>query len=106
MSLTKVSIDDYEIGDQKNFDLLSFYRAIPDKRDEEEMSTDFELECKEYHHSLFYPILYYCINILNSIKREQLDKIKNIIGFYDDDRKIYLTVNRQIFDFSLLTMRV
>ena len=98
MSTTKVSIDDYEIGDQKNFDLLSFYNALPDKTDEEEMFIDFQMECEEYHHSLFYPILHYCINILNSCNQKQLEKIKGKIGFYGDDKKIYVTTNRQMYD--------
>ena len=98
MSLTKVYIEDYEIGDQKNFDLLSFFSALPDKTDEEEMSIDFQIECEEYHHSLFYPILHYCINILNSCNLNQLEKNKGKIGFYGDDRKIYVIVNRQMYD--------
>ena len=67
MSLNKLSIDNYEIGNQNNFDLLSFYNLLPEKTGEEEMSIDFQLECEEYHHSLFYPILHYCINTLNSL---------------------------------------
>ena len=88
MAINKVTIADYENWAQKNFDLLSFYNALPDKTDEEEMSLDFKMECEEYHHSLFYPILYYCINILNSYNLKQLEKMKGKIGFYGDDRKI------------------
>ena len=98
MSLNKLSIDNYEIGNQNNFDLLSFYNLLPEKTDEEEMSIDFQLECEEYHHSLFYPILHYCINTLNSLNLKQLEKIKTKIGFYGEDQKIYVTVNRQMYE--------
>lgn len=88
-----ISIYDYEIGNQSNFDLLSFYEALPNKEEEEE---DFEIEPEECHHSLFFPILKYCINILNNAK--DLDKLKFNIGFYGNDNKIYVTVGRQMYD--------
>ena len=66
MSKVKVSIENYEIGNLKNFDLLAFYNSLPDKSVEEEMQIGFQLECEEYHHSLFYPILVYCVEVLNS----------------------------------------
>ena len=88
-----ISIYDYEIGNQSDFDLLSFYEALPNKEEEEE---DFEIEPEEYHHSLFFPILKYCINILKNAK--DLDKLKLSIGFYGNDNKIYVTVGRQMYD--------
>ena len=96
MSKVKVSIENYEIGNLKNFDLLAFYNSLPDKSVEEEMQIGFQLECEEYHHSLFYPILQYCINLLNSCNKEKLEEIKKKIGFYD--KRIYVTVNRQMYD--------
>ena len=61
----EIKIEDYEIGDQKNFDLLSFYYSLPDEKEDDipEKVSDSDLE--DYHHSLFYPILKYSINILN-----------------------------------------
>ena len=56
----EISIDDYEIGQQLNFDL-------------------YEFETKEYQYILFYPILKYCIDVLNNTK--DLDKIKLNIVF-------------------------
>ena len=49
----KIKIEEYEIGRQKNFDLLSFYNSLPDENEEEEIikATDDDLE--DYHHSLF-----------------------------------------------------
>ena len=91
----EISIDDYEIGQQFNFDFLSFYQSLSDKEDEDNEEL-FEFETKEYHHSLFYPILKYCIDVLNNTK--DLDKLKLNIGFYDHDNKIYVTVGRQMYD--------
>ena len=58
-------VEDYEIGNQKNFDFLEIYKLLLDKNEEEEEDYKFKNELKEYHHSLFYPILVYCINNLN-----------------------------------------
>ena len=88
-----ISIEDYEIGKQFNFDLLSFYESLPEKLEEDDI-LDFVTE--EYHHSLFYPILKYCIDVLNNSK--DLDKLKLNIGLYDNDNKIYVTVGRQMYD--------
>jgi hypothetical protein len=90
-----ISIDDYEIGQQFNFDFLSFYQSLSDKEDEDNEEL-LEFETKEYHHSLFYPILKYCIDVLNNTK--DLDKLKLNIGFYDHDNKIYVTVGSQMYD--------
>ena len=49
--IKKVDKCQYEIGSQKNYDLLDFYSSLK--------NTNNELEAKEYHHSLFYPILCY-----------------------------------------------
>ena len=92
---TEISIDDYEFGQQFNFDLLSFYEGLSDEEDEDnEELLDFKTE--DYKHSLFYPILKYCIDVLNNTK--DLDKLKLNIGFYGDDNKIYVTVGRQMYD--------
>ncbi len=91
----QISIDDYEIGKQSNFDLLSFYESLPDHLEEEDDNCDdllLDFESEEYHHSLFYPILKYCIDVLNNSK--DLDKLKMNIGLYDNDNKIYVTVGR------------
>jgi len=95
----QISIDDYEIGKQSNFDLLSFYESLPDHLEEEDDNCDdllLDFESEEYHHSLFYPILKYCIDVLNNSK--DLDKLKMNIGLYDNDNKIYVTVGRQMYD--------
>ena len=94
----KISIDDYEIGKQSNFDLLSFYQSLPDHSEEEDENYDSLLDFmpKECHHSLYYPILKYCIDVLNNSK--DLDKLKFNIGLYDKDNKIYVTVGRQMYD--------
>ena len=93
----KIKIEEYEIGRQKNFDLLSFYNSLPDENEEEEIikATDNDLE--DYHHSLFYPILTYCINVLNSSNKEYLEKMKFKIGI-DAYLKIYVSVGRQMYD--------
>jgi len=83
----KVDIHQYEIGRQKNYDILDFYLSL--------RNNDDELEAKEYHHSLFYPILYFCIEIINST--DDLDKIKYKVGL-DKDGRIYVTVGREMND--------
>lgn len=86
-----ISIDEYEIGKQKNYDLLDFYMSLRNSIDEPER--------KEYHHSLFYPILCYCIDIIN--KTKDLDQIKLKVGL-DNDGRIYVTVGREMYDFFFL----
>ncbi len=49
---------------------------------------------KECHHSFFYPILKYCIDMMNNSK--DLDKLKLNIDLYEKDNKVYATVGRQI----------
>ena len=83
--IKKVYLYQYEIGRQKNYDLLDFYLSL--------RNNDNELEAKEYHHSLFYPILCYCIEIINST--DDLDKIKYKVGL-DKDGRIYVIVGREI----------
>ena len=92
----EIKIEEYEIGRQKNFDLLSFYNSLRDENEEEEIiKADDDLE--DYHHSLFYPILTYCINVLNSSNKEYLEKMKFKIGI-DAYLKIYVSVGRQMYD--------
>ena len=87
----KISIDEYEIGKQKNYDLLDFYMSLRNSNDEPEI--------KDYHHSLFYPILCYCIDIIN--KTKNLKDIKLKVGF-DKDNKIYAAVGREMYDYFFL----
>jgi len=96
----KISIDDYEIGNQSNFDLLSFYQSLPDNLEEEDERDNSLLNFmpNEYHHSLYYPILKYCVDLLNNSNSKDLDKLKMNIGLYDKDNKIYVTVGRQMYD--------
>ena len=81
----KISIDDYEIGVQKNFDLLDFLKYQND--------NNFKLE--EYHHSLFYPILCYCVQCINS--STNLENIKLKVGLESKNR-IYIVVGREMYD--------
>ena len=85
----KISIDDYEIGKQRNYDLLDFYESLKNQNDEPEI--------KNYHHSLFYPILCYCVDVIN--KADNLNKFK--IGLDEYDR-IYITVGREMYDYFFL----
>ena len=87
----KISIDQYEIGRQRNYDLLDFYESI--------INPDDEPEIKNYHHSLFYPILCYCVDIIN--KTDDLNKIKFKVGLDENDR-IYVTVGREMYDYFFL----
>ena len=87
----KISIDEYEIGKQKNYDLLDFYMSLRNSNDEPEI--------KDYHHSLFYPILCYCIDIIN--KTKNLKDIKLKVGL-DKDNKIYAAVGREMYDYFFL----
>ena len=93
----EIKIEDYEIGDQKNFDLLSFYYSLPDEKEDDipEKVSDSDLE--DYHHSLFYPILKYSINILNTKDDNYLSENRNKIGI-DENNKIYISVGRQMYD--------
>ena len=97
----KVSVEDYEIGNQKNFDFCDTYELLLDKTIEEGEDIKFEKHLKEYlkeyHHSLFYPILAYCVEVLNSYDLEKLEKNKLRIGI-DKNRRIYVSVNRMIYD--------
>lgn len=94
----KISIDDYENGNQSNFDLLSFYQSLPTHLEEEDENNDSLLDfmAKEYHHSLFYPILKYCFDVKNNSK--DLDKLN--IDLYGKDSKIYITIGRQMHALS------
>ena len=93
----KLCIEDYEIGNQKNFDFLEIYDLLLDKNEEEEENYIFENKLKECHHSLFYPILVYCINTLNSYDKEKLNKNKLGIGV-DSKNRIYVSVNHTMYD--------
>ena len=93
----KVNIEDYEIWKQKNFDFLSIYHLLLDKNEDEENDKKFLLELKEYHHSLFYPILQYCIDVLNSYDKDKLKEMHLKIGF-NQSMQIYVSLNRQICD--------
>ena len=86
-----ISINDYEIGKQRNYDLLDFFMWLK--------NSDNEPEKKEYHHSLFYPILSYCIEILNSTKDPSTIKFK--VGL-NKDNEIYVTVGREMYDLFFL----
>ena len=99
----KLSIEDYEIGSQKNFDFLEIYKLLLDKTEEEEEDYNFENELKEYHHSLFYPILVYCVDVLNSYDEKRLSKNKLNIGI-DKNNRIYITVNRMMYDLFFTEM--
>ena len=92
----KIDVEDYEIGNQSNFDILSFYMSLPDKLEKDDDELNFEINLKEYHHSLFYPILKYCVDVLNNETVLQNNKFN--IGFYDSDNKIYVCVGRQMYD--------
>ena len=96
-------VEDYEIGNQKNFDFLEIYQLLLDKNEEEEEDYKFKNELKEYHHSLFYPILVYCINTLNSYDNEKLIKNKLNIGV-DNKNRIYVSVNRMMYDLFFTEM--
>ena len=92
---TNVSILDYEIGVQQNYDILDFISSLR-KSDTE----DNEPEIKEYQHSLFYPILSYCIEIINSNKDP--NKMKFKVGLFGNDDKIYATVGRVMYDYFFM----
>ena len=62
-----------------------------------------ENEFKENHHSLFYFILVYCINTLNSYDNEKLVKNELNIGV-DDKNRIYVSVNRIMYDLFFTEM--
>ena len=78
-----ISKTSYEIGLQRNSDLLDFYMSL--------RNSDDEPETKEYHHSLFYPILCYGVDAINN--SDDLDKIKLKVGLDKEDR-LYVTVGR------------
>lgn len=84
-----ISISDYEIGIQQNLDPLDLFEALKE-------NNGFENKIIKYQHSLFYPILQYCIDILNSTIN--LETIKYKVGFYGRDYKIYVIVGRQMND--------
>ena len=86
-----ISINDYEIGEQRNYDLLDFVMWLK--------NSDNEPEKKEYHHSLFYPILSYCIEVLNSTKDPSTIKFKVGLNKYNE---IYVTVGREMYDLFFL----
>ena len=88
-----ISIHDYEIGNQHNLDILDLIDII--KNEERENKLGITFNDIEYHHSLFYPILSYCIDLLN--KSEDHEKIKLKVGLYKDD-KIYVAVGRDMYD--------
>ena len=83
-----ISIHEYEIGKQHNYDLLDFYMSLK--------KSDSDPEIKEYHHSLFYPILCYCIDVINSTL--DLNAIKYKVGLYKKNKRIYVTVGRDMYD--------
>ena len=83
-----IEIGQYEIGRQKSYDLLDFYQSLREPNN--------QLEAKEYHHSLFYPILTYCIDILNS--KKEIDNLKFKVGLFGKDNKIYATVGREMYN--------
>lgn len=93
----KLNVEQFELGCLKNFDYLSFYNAIMNKNEKDEKSEledDFLLE--DYHHSLFYPILKYCVDILNSYDTKQTKELKYLIGI-DYYERIYVSVGRQMY---------
>ena len=91
MNHGKILKTDYEIGIQRNYELLDFYTSLRNPNDEP--------ETKEYHHSLFYPILCYAIEVIN--KSNDLNKIKFQVGL-DKDNRIYVTVGREMYDYFFL----
>jgi len=100
----KLLVDDYEIGNQKTFDFLEIYKLLLDKTEEEEEDYKIKEELKEYHHSLFYPILVYCVEVLNSYDQENLSKNKLNIGV-DNFNRIYVSVNRMMYDLFFTEMK-
>ena len=92
---TNVSILDYEIGVQQNYDILDFISSL-----RKSGPGDNEPEIKEYQHSLFYPILSYCIEIINSNKDP--NKMKFKVGLFGNDDKIYATVGRVMYDYFFM----
>ena len=94
--MSRISVDDYEIGCQKNFDYLAFYNSLNESKEKNESQE--ESEAKENHHSLFYPILKYCVNVLNSSDSQKLNDLKFKIGQDKNKDKIYVCVGRQMYD--------
>ena len=63
---------------------------------ENNVNKETETFFTSYQHSLFYPILMYCIYYLNSEDGNKSER-KLKIGF-DDKKNIYLSVGRKIYD--------
>lgn len=59
MEENELYITHYEIGDQKNIDLQSFYDCLSED-DEDVENEHLFFKTGEYYFSLYYPILHYC----------------------------------------------
>ena len=84
----KMSIDEYEIGNQKKYDILDFYMLLRDSNNKAEIN-DF----------LLFPILCYCIDIIN--KTKNLKDIKLKVGI-DKNGRIYAAIGREMYDYLFL----
>ena len=84
----KMSIDEYEIGNQKKYDILDFYMLLRDSKNKAEIN-DF----------LLFPILCYCIDIIN--KTKNLKDIKLKVGI-DKNGRIYAAIGREMYDYLFL----
>ena len=99
----QLSIENYKIGNQKNFDFLEIYKLLLNKTEDEEEDYKFKNKLKEYHHSLFYPILVYCVEVLNSYDKKELEKNKLKLGI-DKKERIYVSVNCKMYDLFFTEM--
>ncbi len=82
------NIENFKISNIENIDLLAMFNT-----------TDNYFKKKKYFHSLFHPILYYCINFLNN-NFQKLNDLKNMIEIKHD--YIYVTLNSNFYDYFFL----
>ena len=75
-----------------SFDVVDLFEMIKDSQNEIDV---IHFKKKEYHHCLLYPILMYCIELLNKTKDKEEIKLK--VGLYKDNN-IYVTVGREMYD--------
>jgi len=88
-----ILVKDYKIGNQKNFDISEFYDALLIEEDDLGLYPQY---LKEYHHSLFYPILTYCVDLLNSTQDKESLKYK--VGIFGRKKNLYVTVGTNMYD--------
>ena len=87
--------EDFELSNKIDADYLDLIELI------KETNSDSEIpETKQYIHSLFTPLLYYIIEILNS--NEKADKLQVGAAEIHKTKIVYITLNKKIYDLFFL----